>query len=224
MNKKFSSWLITLVIALAGILLISWHNEVGLFSWLIRAIGIILTVPAVYILLSALSALRYNRLKAEALISDDVADKSKLKFKSRPVAWSLIIVSVATILFGFWMLVNPGFFGHLISYLFAIVIIIFGVLQIIDLTYLSRPVMLPIYFYIMPALLITTGLVIMFTKFKTIDHAVTLTTGIMLLLYSISRIAQYIVYRSELNKISKLSDTGNTDDEDNAGSQNLLNP
>lgn len=201
MNNKFSSWLITLVIAVVGILLIVWHKEVGLFTWLIRALGIMLAVPATYVLLSALSALRHNRLKATAQITDTHTGETELKFSSRTVAWSLIIVSVATIVLGFWMLINPDFFVGLVSYLFAIVIIICGILQIVDVAYLTRPVILPVYFYIMPALLIIAGVVIIFTNVKTIDDVVTLITGIMLVLYSVNRVAQQIVYYSEARKI-----------------------
>ncbi|MDE5799635.1 MAG: DUF308 domain-containing protein [Paramuribaculum sp.] len=201
MNNKFSSWIITLVIAVVGVLLIVWHNEVDLFSWLIRALGIILAAPAIYVLLSSLSALRHNRLKATAEITDAHTGTTELKFSSSTVAWSLIIVSVATIVLGFWMLINPGFFVGLVSYLFAIVVIIFGILQIVDVAYLTRPVILPVYFYILPALLIIAGIVIMCTNVKTIDGVVTLITGILLVLYSVNRIAQQIVYYSESRKI-----------------------
>lgn len=200
MNSKFSSWLSTVVIAVIGVLLIVWHKETDLYSWLIRALGIILAVPATYVLLSSLSALRHNRLRASAQITDEHTT-TDLKFNSRAVAWSLIIVSVATIVLGFWMLINPLFFVGLVSYLFAIVVIIFGILQLVDVAYLARPVVLPVYFYIMPALLIIAGVVIIFTNVRTIEDVATLITGIMLVLYSLNRVAQQIVYYHEARKI-----------------------
>ena len=203
MNNKFSSWLITAIIAAVGVLLIVWHKETDLFSWLIRALGIILAAPATYVLLSVLSALRHNRLKATAQISDAETGHTEMKLNSRTVAWSLIIVAVATIILGFWMLVNPDFFVGLVSYLFAIAIIIIGILQLVDVAYLTRPVVLPVYFYIMPSLLIIAGVVIIFTNVKTINDVVTLVTGIMLVLYSVNRVAQQIVYYNESRKINR---------------------
>lgn len=203
MNRNASSWLIPLVTAVAGILLIVWYREVDLFSWLIRALGIMLVVPGLYILINALSYMGGGgRPKVRAEI---ITPEQNITVRKRSVAWSLLIVSAATVMLGFWMLLSPTFFTGLISYLFAVVLIICGVFQLADIIYFSKPVRLPIYFYIAPTLLVIAGVVILCTSVKDINNAVTLLTGILLVVYSISVVAQDIIYRRLTRKIDAVS-------------------
>ncbi|MBO4955155.1 MAG: DUF308 domain-containing protein [Muribaculaceae bacterium] len=209
-TNSLSSWLIAIATAIAGILLIVWHKEADLFSWLIRALGFLLAIPGAYILVSSLGTIRRNRIRGvtrETVITDGHKTTTAIRFRGRAIAWSLIIVSTATILLGFWMLVNPTFFVGLVSYLFAAILILCGLFQFIDVVYMSRPVSMPLYFYIMPVLLVIAGIVILSTKISTIDDMVTLITGILLVLYSINGIARMIVYSRYMKALSRTDAT-----------------
>lgn len=199
MNKNFSSWLIVIIAAVAGVLLIAWHKEADLFSWLIRSLGFMIAIPGAYVLFSSLSVIsRKTKSDTDTAV---VTSGEAITFRKRSVAWSLIIVSAASMILGMWMLIAPSFFIGLVSYLFAVVLILCGILQLIDIIYFSRPQAIPAYFYIAPSLLVVAGVVILSTSVRTIDNVVTLLTGIMLLVYSVNWIVEQIVTRRYYSKI-----------------------
>lgn len=176
-NNTFSYWLTVAVTAAIGVFFIIWHNEVNLASWLIRALGVILVIPAAYVLLRTIGA--YRNI-------DDSGRRTDKTGKSALI--SQIIVAIATAVVGLWMLFSPGFFVALISYLFACVLLLYGIYQIV-LLYMCRPVVMPWFFYIVPVLFIIGGLAILFTTVREINSVVTLITGILLVAAAINSVA-----------------------------------
>ena len=183
-NNTFSYWLTVAVTAAIGVFSIIWHNEVNLASWLIRALGVILVIPAAYVLLRTIGA--YRNI-------DDSGRRADKTGKSALI--SQIIVAIATAVVGLWMLFSPGFFVALISYLFACVLLLYGIYQIV-LLYMCRPVVMPWFFYIVPVLFIIGGLAILFTTVREINSVVTLITGILLVAAAINSVGQFFTYRS----------------------------
>ncbi len=78
------------------------------------------------------------------------------------------------------MVVEPGFFVGLIAYLFAAVLILYGIYEIVLMAWLSKPFAMPFGFYIIPVVLIAAGVVILCTTVRTMNAVVVLLTGILL--------------------------------------------
>ncbi len=79
------------------------------------------------------------------------------------------------------MLFDPDFFVGLTAYLFAVVLVIYGIYEIVLLSWLSKPYKMPFGFYVIPIILIAAGVVILCTTVRTMNAVVVLLTGIMLL-------------------------------------------
>lgn len=106
MNIRTANWLTIIITAVVGIVFIVWHNEVNLFNWLVRALGLVLIVPGGYILMNSFGAAR------NAKISGSVTDGGRrvMTFKERSASTAMLVVSVVTIILGVFMLAVPTFF------------------------------------------------------------------------------------------------------------------
>lgn len=191
MNNKFNNWPVILITAVVGVLFIIWHNEVNLFSWLVRALGVVLLIPGIWVLVHSLNVM-HGRVKETVTVNGK-------KESGRTTATSMLIVAVASIVVGVWMLIQPGFFVGLIAYVFAAVLLLYGVYQFATLIYFSRPAVMPWYLYIVPSLFVLAGLAILLTSVRTINSTVTLLTGILLVAGAANILVQDIAGRS-INK------------------------
>lgn len=166
MKNNSSGWLTILLTAAVGLLLIIFHNQVNLLQWIILAVGIAIAVPSLYNLLASF--------------------RNSHRASDGNVRISSIIASVGALALGIWIIVNPTFFVGLLAYLFAALMILYGITQLIILNYASRPARLSFGFYIIPLLEIIAGVVILCTSVHTMNALVVLITGIMLVLSAIN--------------------------------------
>ncbi len=194
MNIRTANWLTIIITAVVGIVFIVWHNEVNLFNWLVRALGLVLIVPGGYILMNSFGAAR------NAKISGSVTDGGRrvMTFKERSASTAMLVVSVVTIILGVFMLAVPTFFVGLIAYLLASVLVVYGVYQIVTLAYFCRPVVMPWYYYIVPAITVLTGIVIFVTPVRAMNTIVTLLTGLLLTFAAINWAMQRVTMRRRL--------------------------
>ena len=197
MKNQVTNWMTILITAAVGVLFIVWHNEANLFQWLVRALGIMLLLPGVYILFNSFSEIQGKSVGREK----EQEEKQPFTVRRRAAAVSLIIVSAATVFIAAWMLIQPGFFAHLIAYLFAAILLLYGIYQFIVATWLCRPAVLPWYFYIIPSLFVAIGIVILVTPLHTLDSIVTLCTGILLLASAINSIIQAVTVRALIKSL-----------------------
>lgn len=174
MKDNCSNWLTIAITAIVGILLIVWHNRFDVLQWIIIAMGFVVLAPSAYSLTTSLFA------------------KSKKK-PDGSVAISTVIAALAGVALGLWMIIQPSFFVGLLAYLFAAILILYGILQLIVVGYWSRPFVLPAWFYIIPSIMIVAGIVILFTTVRTMNSIVVLLTGIMLLSSAINWALEYTV-------------------------------
>lgn len=151
-----------ILMAAVGIALIALHDRVELLSWIIIMIGILFMIPSLF-----------------ALAMTIISARGKT---DRGVNASTIIASLGGLCLGLAMCITPTTFAAILVYLFAAVLIIAGIYHVLIIGWLSRPLVVPGYCYIIPALLIVTGGVIIFTPIHTINDVVVLVTGIALLL------------------------------------------
>ena len=191
MNRRNSYWLTIIVTAVVGILFILWHGRIDALSWIVVAMGILLAIPAVYNLIFA--------MVTTARQSD--------KPSGRTTNLSSVVASVCTLALGVWMMINPAFFVGLMAYLFAALLVAYGVYQILVTAYFSRPYSMPWFFYIVPVLLVAAGVVILCTSVRTMNSVVVLVTGILLVASAIN----WAMQRMTLYPIRKNAEIGATD-------------
>ncbi|MCM1484492.1 MAG: DUF308 domain-containing protein [Muribaculaceae bacterium] len=172
MKSTSSSWLTILITAIVGVLLIIWHQKLDVLSWVMIAVGVMFVVPSVYNLIAA-----FAQRKRDTQLPATQGSTGR---------GSTVLASIGGIALGIWMIVNPGFFVGLTAYLFAIILIAYGVFQMLLVGYWSRPYKLPAFFYIVPILLIAGGVVILCTSVRTMNSVVVLVTGILLVASAIN--------------------------------------
>lgn len=193
MKTKFNDWPVILITAVVGVLFIIWHGKVNLFDWLVRGLGVLILIPGICVLVHSLNVMQ-GRAKDKVVLSGKVST-------GKVTAVSMLIAAAAAIALGFWMLIHPGFFVGLIAYMFAAALLIYGIYQFALLIYLRRPVVMPWYFYIVPSLFVLAGFAIFLTSVRTINSAVTLLTGILLVAGAVNTLIRDIAERSMTKRL-----------------------
>lgn len=169
--KKQSS-IITYISALViGILLLCFHEQAGLFTGIVIAIGVLITVPS-----------------ALMLISSFITKPNPDSVRQFPV-WSTVVVACAGLVLGIWMLVMPTFFINVTVYTLGVILILVGIAQIVYIANVASPLGgANIWWYAVPVLVIAGGFIICFLGPKVVDQVATLVTGILLIVYSVNGI------------------------------------
>ena len=195
MNNKFNNWPIIVVTSIVGILFTVWAKEVELFSWLVRALGVSLVLPGIYVFIQAFNKPADEVSAVPSEIDFTMQEAPQKKGSSRVLSVSLIVAAVCTVLLGLWMLIAPNFFVFLFAILIACCLVLYGFYQLIGLIYLVRMVTVPWYFFVVPSLFIIAGVVILTTPVSSMNYIVSLTTGILLILSSINAAVQRVMIK-----------------------------
>lgn len=119
-----------------------------------------------------------------------------------------ILATAGTGILGILMVCTPHTMINLIIYLFAAAFILLGVYQICSLAFFYRPVTFPFWFFILPALLVITGVVICIIGPSAVAQTMTLITGIALIVYAIASfidIAGLLAFRRDMRKMAEAS-------------------
>lgn len=176
MNNK-TSLLTSVIMAGVGIALIVLHNRVDILQWISILLGVMFIIPSLFAL----------GITFFAPASQDVGDKN--------VKFSSIIAGLGGLGLGIAMCLIPSTFASIFIYVFAGVLIVAGIYHIIVVGFMSKTLIVPGYYYVIPALLIVTGLVIIFSSLRTLNSVVVLITGIMLILSAVNSFMEYIITR-----------------------------
>lgn len=177
--KKGFNWLTVLMMFVAGVLLIIWHGRLDVLSWVVMAVGVMLIVPGVYDFVKG--------LRRGASQGDSQAVVKSSAVGNAPT----IVVSVAAVALGLWMLINPSFFVGVLAYAFGALLIFIGIYHVVNIAYWTRDLRLPGFLYVVPALLIVTGLVILFSSIRTLQSVVVLIMGISLVASAVNSLLEY---------------------------------
>lgn len=166
--KKPAS-LITYVAALViGIILLCFHGSEGLSNALMSAIGILITVPSGLMLISFFVGRR--------------------RTDSAP-AWYTVIVALAGLVLGIWMLCMPGFFIGATVYTLGVILILVGAAGVAFIMNAAKPYGANPLWYIVPFLALAGGFIIMFIGPQDVLEWAYITTGIILIVYAVNGIA-----------------------------------
>lgn len=172
--KSGSNWLTIIIVFVVGILLIVWHQRIDILSWIVIAVGLMLVIPGLYSLISAMV-----RKKEDEKINYSASSAS-------------IVASVGALALGVWMIVKPAFFVGLLAYIFAAILILYGIYHIIVIGFWAKPIIMPGWFYIIPVLMIIAGVVLLCTNVRTLNSVVVLITGIALVASAVNSMLETV--------------------------------
>lgn len=164
---KKSTGMITYISALViGIILLALHEQVDLLKGVVIAMGVLITVPS-----------------AIMFISCFIGKKDEYGNRNFP-AWYTVIVSVAGLVLGIWMLCKPGWFENWMVYTLGVILILVGAAQIVNIFNASRPFGANPLWYCVPVLAIAGGFIIIFLGPSGTNVWAAITTGIILIVYA----------------------------------------
>lgn len=194
MKNSGNNWLTILVVFVAGILLIAWHSRIDILQWVVVLVGIALIVPALYSFIIALG----RRRRGEG---DE---------RQRTARTSTLWTSVAAMALGVWMVLDPTFFAGLLAFMFGGILVLYGIYHIVLMSYWLRPAVFPFWFYIIPVLMLASGIVILCTGVRAMNSVVVLITGIALVASAVNSMLEYTAASSGRRSIeSDDKDKGN---------------
>lgn len=172
MNTK-STLITNLIILAVGILLIIYHNS-NVISTIIVITGVAFIVASLFNL--AMIIMRNHKTNATTPAQNN----------NISIAYG-IIASLGGIGLGTWMAISPSSLVSIAVYLFAALLVIAGLYNIIILFLKHKSMAIPMWLYIMPALMAIAGIVILCTDIKTIESTAVLITGIATTAFAINR-------------------------------------
>lgn len=134
---------------------------------------------------------------AVGLVSLILSYTGKWKKEKVPL---LLLNSIVDIAFGLVLIISPKFFAELIMFVFGLVLLVFGLGEIINLFRSAKTVRVPWPLYIGPAITLILGIVMFFFPDRS-SNAVFVVFGATLLLYSVSEFASTYTIRREMKNI-----------------------
>lgn len=129
---NFAFWR-ALAALIIGVLLVMYPNEIG--NYFIIIIGIVFLVPSII-----------------SLISHFFVNNKEGISRRFPIE------AIGSLLFGLWLMITPGFFADLLTYLLGFILIMGGVQQIASLLAARKWSEVPGGFFVMPVLILLAGL------------------------------------------------------------------
>ena len=177
---KKSTSLVTYISALViGIILLALHEQINLLKGVVIAMGILITVPS-----------------AIMFVSCFFGKKDSAGNRNFP-AWYTVIVAVAGLVLGIWMLSKPDWFEGWMVYTLGVVLILVGAAQIVNIYNASRPFGTNPLWYCVPVLVLAGGFIIIFLGEQGTNEWATITTGVLLIVYAANGIGAFGRERKE---------------------------
>lgn len=131
-NLNFVFWR-ALAALIIGVLLVMYPNEIG--NYFIIIIGVVFLVPSIISLIT------------HFFVNTKSANNSRLP-----------IESIGSLLFGLWLMITPGFFADLLTYLLGFILIMGGVQQVASLLAARKWSKVSGGFFVVPILILLAGI------------------------------------------------------------------
>jgi len=122
-------------------------------------------------------------------------------FRKQSLEAMFLIESIGSSFLGLALIFAPGFFVGALMYILAVVLIIAGFFQIRGLFFVRQQIKIPVGFYIIPAMILITGVVILFNPFKVLETTF-MVLGIACVVYSISELVNYLKFLKNSSKVT----------------------
>ncbi len=121
------------------------------------------------------------------------------------------IVGLGCLLFGAVMMFDPEFFVRFLMYIFGGILVLGAINEFVILTRMHRVVKVSVFFWILPSLILISGLVILFKPMSTAELPFII-SGWCLLLYGISELIHSIKLYTVNKNIKMLNKQNNKED------------
>ena len=161
-----NSFLRTICALIIGLVLVMFPNEAG--DYFVITIGVVFLIPAL------LSIIGYFAMSAE--------ERRRLP-----------IEGIGSLLFGLWLIIMPGFFADLLTFVLGFILVMGGVQQIASLSAARRWMPVPGGFYVVPVLILLAGLVALFNP-TGVRSTAFIIIGISSLVYAASELLNWFKF------------------------------
>ncbi len=186
---KAKPYLLTYIFALlTGVLLLVFTGHTDLFRWMVIVVGILLVLPSLVLVI-------------DGLVPRKNPDGTKIQ---KP--WYIVMLGVAGIVVGVVLLCLPAFFAAYIVYTLGVLLILFGLVQIVYTSVASSLVGTNRWFYLPPWLTLIAGIVVVCLGPRIVENAITIITGIFLIVYSVNGLMQMNDNRRRIHRRETESD------------------
>lgn len=166
MKRISNSFLRAVCALIIGLVLVMFPNEAG--DYFVITIGVVFLIPAL------LSVIGYFAMNAE--------ERRRLP-----------VEGIGSLLFGLWLIVMPGFFADLLTFVLGFILVLGGVQQIASLSAARRWMPVPMGFYVVPALILIAGLVALFNP-TGVRSTAFIIIGITSMVYAASELVNWFAF------------------------------
>lgn len=174
-----NSFLRTICALIIGLILVMFPNEAG--DYLVITVGVVFMIP------SLLSIIGYFAMNAE--------ERRRLP-----------IEGIGSLLFGLWLVIMPGFFADLLTFVLGFVLVLGGVQQISSLSVARRWMPVHAGFYVVPVLILLAGLVALVNPTGVRSMAF-IVIGVTSLVYAVSELVNWFAFTRKRPKTMVGSNT-----------------
>lgn len=169
--KSLNSSILRCVFAIIlGLVLILWPEAA--VTYLVITVGVCFILPGVFSLLNYFT-------------------REKVEGQPSPM---FPIDGAGSILFGAWLVIMPQFFVSILMYILGALLVIAGAQQIISLISARKWSIVPFGFYIIPVLILITGIMILAYPFGAATNTFVI-FGIACLIYGLSELVNWYKFR-----------------------------
>ena len=165
-----------------GLVLVMFPDQAG--DYFVITIGVVFLVP------SLISIIGYFAQSRDA------------EYKRR-----FPVEGIGSLLFGLWLIIMPGFFADLLTFVLGFILLMGGVQQIASLWAARRWMTVPGAFYIVPSLILLAGLFSLFNP-TGVRSTVFIIIGAASIIYAISELVNWFAFTSRRPKTSATSIPG----------------
>lgn len=166
--KRISYSFVRAICALViGLLLVMFPDEAG--NYFVITLGVIFLIPSLFSIIAFFAQKR---------------GEGKRRFP---------IEGFGSLLFGLWLMIMPGFFADLLTFILGFILLMGGVQQIASLFAARKWVTVPKGFYIVPILILLAGLFALFNP-TGVRSTAFIIIGITCLLYAVSELVNWFTF------------------------------
>ena len=193
MEKVSINHLINVILLLAGIILIVFHNVPDILLWGSRVMGAMFLLPAVAYLIMV--AVRH----AGARTSADYMG---------------VLPAVGGLCFGLVMMIKPDKFDAILQLFMGLLLVVLGLFHIIYLMLSRGSLNIKGWYFVCPVVVTLCGLLsLTLPSLRDSLSTVVLLTGISLLLFNFTSVQEYLAERRVRRAIAKPEDSPNAEDQ-----------
>lgn len=176
-NIKTSKWNTpiwgSILTIIAGLILVFWPELA--VSYIVILIGALFLISGLFVIITH-------------LINKNQYDKSSSY---------LLFTGIGSVLLGLWLISMPEFFVNILMFVMGGLLVLAGIQQIGSLIIIRKSGTIPFVFYIIPALVLLAGILIIINPFTTATNVVIL-FGISAILYGIAGLLNWYKAKQQI--------------------------